>query len=98
MSVKSETGVIKLGGETFDVKGLTFDQLQNIMPNFKMQAEAPLDLAPSRRMIAYAIGKTVEEIGSLKTTIPEIFEAVAIIRQVTGIEELGKHQAAAKKA
>jgi hypothetical protein len=49
-------------------------------------------------MLAAVTNKTPDEIGAMHTDMAQIDAAIAAINRVSGLEELGKRQAAGKKA
>ena len=102
MSYASETGEIKLGGRSFAVHAFTFDQLQRMMPAFGRlelgMAEGGLTAA--RDIIAAALSDALpaEELAGLRTTIPEILEAVPVVARISGLAQLGEALAGKKTA
>lgn len=94
MSVESENGEIRLGGRVFAVRAFTLDQLQRMMPAFG-RLELGLaegGLTAARDIIAAALDGVLaaEDLATLRTTIPEILDAVPVIARVSGLVRLGE--------
>lgn len=99
-STRDESVAITLGGETFTVSALTLDQLQEVAPQLDAIGGAgglAQKLGAVRDLIAVATGTKKETLGALKVSLPELFDAIAAVTKVTGLEEL-KNRAAAAKA
>ncbi len=92
--MKEEQAEITLGGQTFPVFALTFDQLQAVIPILADLGEPTLSLIErnerARQVIAIALDKPPEEVGAFKMRLPEIYDAVTVINRITGLVEMGE--------
>lgn len=87
---------ITVGGAEREVAALTLDQLREVMPAFAAlrQPASAEGMAAARVIVAAALGIPVEEAGRLRTTLPEILAAIAVVAEVSGLRQLGEAGAA----
>lgn len=98
MSIKSETGPITFGGQEHSVTSFKLSQLEVMNPLFEEFYRAGTvytadGLRIGGKIIAEALGKTVDEIADTATTSEEIWDAVERIAEVSGLKKLGERLA-----
>lgn len=99
-STADETAELKLGGEVFKISAFTLDQLQELGSSLDIIGGAGglgIKLPALRAIIAVAVGKKPDEVGALKMTLVELYDAIQTVMKVTGMEELKNRLSPAKK-
>lgn len=83
-----EEAVIRLGGVDHKVRAFTFKQLRDLLPRWPaaasgLSAEGGVDAAID--VIAAALDEPRELVEQMPATVPEIFRALEIVAQVSGL-------------
>jgi hypothetical protein len=97
MRGEDERGVIALGGQTYELDGIEFQRLEEVLPALDAMRQAqglPAQVKAARAVIAAALGLEEEEIAKVQTNVAEILNCVETIVRVSGIEAMGKMRAA----
>jgi hypothetical protein len=99
MGIQDEQTTIAFGGASYVVQAFTLDELQKLWPSIDAFGRAPNmaeRLGAASAVIGFAVGKSAEEMGAVRTNADELFAATQEIMRVAGLDDLGKRLAARK--